>query len=354
MGMSPNSLTQIANFAVTYKCNSRCKTCNIWAIPDPEEQQLSLKEIQTFLESNQEYLKNVKSVQLTGGEPFLRDDLSDIAGLFVDTIPGCNIWIPTNGDSPESIASTVNKILNDFDKNQLGVSVSMDGIGEIHNLIRGVNGCYDRCLETLTLLSALKTEYPSFTLSVGMTLTPTNYHQTLDIFHISKQYDAEFSLRPVHQSDVYYRNQVQNSLKPHLEELMVMFRIIARDVKDDRGLKKSLSFIRYLKGVLDYIQEPENRTLHCSAGRDSIFLNPYGDVYPCIMMNEKLGNIRDENLFEIMNSEKAENVRGVISNLVCPLCWVECEAYRDILNDKIGLIETGLYALMDSQSLGFR
>lgn len=353
MGMSLNHLTQIANFAVTYKCNSRCKTCNIWKIPNPEKQQLSLMEIQGFLQSNQEYLKNVKSVQLTGGEPFQRDDLSDIARLFVENIPGCNIWIPTNGDSPEVITSTVDNIL-DVDKFQLGVSVSLDGIGETHDLIRGVEGCYDRCLETLTSLSSLKTEHPSFTLSVGMTLTPNNYHQTLNVFHLSKQFNANFSLRPVHQSDIYYQNQMQNSLKPHLEELMVIFRIIARDIKNKKGLKNSLSFICYLRGVLDYLQEPNNRTLPCSAGTSSIFLNPYGDIYPCIMMDEKLGNIRDEKLFEIMNSEKAKIVRRKIKKLACPLCWVECEAYRDILNNKIGLIEAGLFALLDSQSLGFR
>ena len=350
--MSPNSLSQIANFAVTYKCNSKCKTCNIWKIPNPEEQKLSINEIQEFFESNNEYLKNVKSVQLTGGEPFLRDDLADIVRLFVEHIPECVIWIPTNGISSEVITSTVNRIL--VDKIRLGISVSIDGIGNTHDVMRGVEGCYDNCLETLASLSSLNTEHPSFTLSVGMTLTPSNYHQTLEVYRLSKQYYADFSLRPVHQSDIYYRNQLSNSLKPHLEELMVMFRIIARDIKDDKGLKKSVSFIRYLRGVLDYIQEPHNRTLPCSAGTSSIFLNPYGDVYPCIMMNEKLGNIRDENLFEIMSSEKAENARGVISNLVCPKCWVECETYRDIWKDKIGLIETGLFALLDPQNLGFR
>ena len=348
-----NRLSQIANFAVTYKCNSRCKTCNIWKIPNPEEQQLSLEEIQGFLDSNQEYLKHVKSVQLTGGEPFLRDDLCEIVWLIVNTIPGCAVWIPTNGYNTEVIASTVNNIL-DADKIQLGVSVSLDGIGETHDMLRGVEGCYGRCLETLTSLSSLKTVYPSFATTVGMTLTPSNYHQTLDLYNLSKQYKADFSLRPEHQSDIYYRNQISNSLKSHVEEIKIIFRIIAQDIKYKKGLKKSVSFIRYLRGVLNYIQNPKKRTLPCSAGTGSIFLNPYGDVYPCIMMDEKLGNIRDDKLNEIMNGEKAENVRGKVSNLACPLCWVECEAYRDILNDKIGLIETGLFALLDSQSLGFR
>lgn len=72
-----NYPTQIANFAVTYRCNSRCQNCNIWQ-KEPEDE-LTLTEIIKFFTVNQDLLKKVKSVQLTGGEPFLRDDLPQIA-----------------------------------------------------------------------------------------------------------------------------------------------------------------------------------------------------------------------------------------------------------------------------------
>jgi radical SAM protein with 4Fe4S-binding SPASM domain len=351
--ISTESLTQIANFAVTYKCDSRCKTCNIWKTPNPEKGQLSLQEIQGFLELNYEYLQNIKSVQLTGGEAFLREDLGKIACLISEELPKCAIWIPTNGFRPEVITDAVADIL-DKDVTWLGVSVSVDGIGDTHDYMRGVDGSFDKCLETLTSLSHLRLEYPNLHLSIGMTVTPINYHQILDVYGLSKDFTFEFSLRPEHQSDFYYGNQQENSLKPNLDELWIIFRILARDIRERQGLRKSLTLIRYLKGTMEYIREPRNRTMKCTAGTHSIFLNPYGDVYPCIINNSKLGNIRTSSLREILSGPRAKAVRKEISILSCPLCWVECETYRDIMNDKTGLIETGLNCLLDSQNLGFR
>ena len=66
-------LTSIANFTVSNMCNGRCTTCNIWKIdPHPGP---TLKQISGFFDENKETLRNLKIIQLTGGEPFLRDDL---------------------------------------------------------------------------------------------------------------------------------------------------------------------------------------------------------------------------------------------------------------------------------------
>ena len=90
-----NYPTQIANFAVTYRCNSRCQNCNIWQKEPSDE--LTLTEIIKFFTVNRDFLRNVKSIQLTGGEPFLRDDLPQIVTTITKTIPGIMVWVPTNG-----------------------------------------------------------------------------------------------------------------------------------------------------------------------------------------------------------------------------------------------------------------
>ena len=105
-----NYPTQIANFAITYRCNSRCQNCNIWH-KEPENE-LTLTEIIKFFTVNRDFLKKVASVQLTGGEPFLREDLPQIAATITKNIPGCMIWIPTNGLDPERIKDQVLKLLN--------------------------------------------------------------------------------------------------------------------------------------------------------------------------------------------------------------------------------------------------
>jgi MoaA/NifB/PqqE/SkfB family radical SAM enzyme len=342
----------IGNFAVTYKCNSRCKTCNIWQITNPEKEELSLQEIKNFLETNYNYLKGLKSIQLTGGEPYLRQDLPEITEQFNVFFPDIFIWIPTNGMNPDIIDLKTFEILKRTGGGNIGVSISVDGIKDTHDEQRGVKGSYDNCIKTIRKLSYLKKSNPSLSLSVGMTLTPINYKDTLKVYKLAKTHRTDFSLRPVNFSDIYYRNVENFNLKENLDEIAAYLRIIARDVRQTKGLSKSLSFIRYLRGVLDYIESPSNRTLECYAGEDSVFINPYGDVYPCIMMNEKLGNIRKEKLEKIMNSNCTKNVRERIKNLECVKCWVECEAYRDISHNKLTLIDTFLSCVIDKENLG--
>jgi MoaA/NifB/PqqE/SkfB family radical SAM enzyme len=83
-----------------------------------------------------------------------------------------------------------------------------------------------------------------------------------------------------------------------------------------------------------------------------MFLDPHGDVYPCIVVGDRLGNVRESTLEEIWSSTEAKEARTKIKKGRCPGCWVECEAYRDILRDRLRLVGTALRALTDPRSLG--
>lgn len=84
-----NYPTQIANFAVTYRCTSRCQNCNIWQKKPDDD--ITLDEIAQFFSTNRDYFRNVKTIQLTGEEPFLRKDLPEIAIIMTKNIPECLI-----------------------------------------------------------------------------------------------------------------------------------------------------------------------------------------------------------------------------------------------------------------------
>jgi MoaA/NifB/PqqE/SkfB family radical SAM enzyme len=85
-----------------------------------------------------------------------------------------------------------------------------------------------------------------------------------------------------------------------------------------------------------------------------MFLDPCGDVYPCIFMGERLGNVRESTLEGIWSSAEAVKARKKIEEGRCPGCWVECEAYRDIRRDRPGLVGTALGALIDLSGLGLK
>lgn len=342
---------QIANFAVTYRCDGRCTTCNIWKSPPGDE--LTLDEIRGFFQENRGLFREVESIQLTGGEPFLRDDLPEIMEAIDDRINGCTFWVPTNGLSPELIRESTERALAKLRTGRIGVSVSIDGLEETHDRQRGIEGSYMLAQETLRKLSDLKKTKPQMMLSVGMTLTPENLKEAPIVQRDAYKRGADFSLRPLNVSDIYYKNDDFGTTYDK-DTLYKTLRAVAKNALDQHGVLRSLTTLRYLGGVQEYIETEGRRTTPCHACTESFFLDPYGDVYPCIVMNSRLGNIREEPFSAIWGSEKAEETRMRISELECPRCWVECEAYREIgrtLPEKLGMFLT---TVLDKRNLGLK
>ncbi len=323
-----SDLTSIANFTVSNSCNGRCTTCNIWKMdprPDP-----TIDQITGFFEANRGSLRNLKFIQLTGGEPFLRDDLPEIASAVHEAAPKCMIWLPTSGLLPENILQTTMELLSQTDKPLIGVTISLDGEGKSHDIQRGVDGSYKKAIQTLNLLSDLKKKTGRLHLSTGFTLTANNYVQAPLVQRLSYKYGADFSIRPVNISEHYYQNTEQNgNFDP--DGVWRTVKYMAHLVRNEKGMLSSLTMLAYLRGIKEFIGD--GRTLPCSAAKESVFIDGVGDVFPCIVMNHKMGNAYETPLNEILASEETRNACRVIDDLQCPTCWLECEVYRDIRKD---------------------
>ncbi len=325
-------LSAISNFAVTSRCNGKCTMCNIWKMeqaPDP-----TLQQITDFFQTNKNFLRNLKFIQLTGGEPFLRDDLPEIAQVVHSVAPSCMIWLPTNGLLPDKVKEVTKEILDAIEKPLVGVTISLDGEGAMHDIQRGMDGSYKKAIETLTKLSELK-KIREFHLSTGFTLTSDNYKHAPIVQKIAYQHGAEFSFRPINISEHYYQNLEKNGdFTP--EEIIPTLDAIAYTLRKEKGILGSLTQLAYLHGAKTFISG--KRTTPCSAGDESVFINAQGDVYPCIVMNHKLGNIYQNTLKDILSSPSSHEAREKIQKLQCPTCWLECDAYRDIKKNKEMLI----------------
>ncbi len=78
--MQPPRPTSISNFAVTCRCNGKCQICGIWRTTDPGKSEMALNEIEDLLSENRGFLRDITSIQVTGGEPYLREDLPRARG----------------------------------------------------------------------------------------------------------------------------------------------------------------------------------------------------------------------------------------------------------------------------------
>lgn len=317
LDVKPYKLT----FAVTYVCNSRCTTCNIWKFKPKHE--LTTDEIINFFKENK-----FLWINLTGGEPFLRKDLIKIIGSFAEDVSLLNTT--TNGLLCENIVTCVKKIL-DLNLNRLIVTVSLDGDKEVYKKIRGVDG-FDKAIKTFSQLRRLAKEHKNFSTFLGYTISKQNVGLLKKTYEAVKKKVPDLSLKEFHtniyhESEIYYGNIGQKEYPENVLNEIKWF------LKFKSGINP-IDFLenKYLKLLKSYITRHKS-PLPCKALTSSIFIDPYGNVYPCTIFPEKLGNIKEKKLDIMLKTEKTRKIKEKIKKLECPNCWTPCEAYQTILGN---------------------
>ena len=325
-GNKPGSLLFL-NLAVTYQCNSRCLMCNIWQIykktPEMMKKELSLSDYREIFTSNKEYLKDLIHVGITGGEPFLRNDLSEIISIIHEECPKSAVDITTNGLMPKKIEADIKEILSKCPGLKLNINISMDGLEKTHNTIRGNNTFYELLMLTAQKLLNIK-KNNDIDVKVSFTILPQNYRELYDVYKISQKLGFKFSCRPVHTSTTFYNNErLIESFSPSM----------IKTIEDQ--LKKIPNKDFFLELIPTYLRD-KCFMVPCYSGFYSIYVNPYGNVYPCLFIDKKMGNVKDSNFFKnVWNSKEFNDVRNDIKNKRCPNCWTECEINHSLYLDGI-------------------
>jgi len=314
-------------FAITYRCNYRCKTCNIWQ--RKPENELSFEEIRTFFTASNKF----SWIHLTGGEIFLRKDLLDVVEVIMEECPNILLLnFPTNGFLTDRTVSTVEKIVA-LKPPKFFVTISMDGDEELNDEIRGIKEGWKRQIETFKQLHSI----PGVDVALGMTLSTYNAGKFEQTFEAARRecdwmtYD-DFHINIYHTS-YYYGNQ-DLALSTQENDHVI------QEVNQYRSLRRlklhPISYLEYsyLKHVEKYIRTGKT-PIRCHALRSSCFLDPIGNVYPCSMYDRLIANVRDyeydiSRIWQLADSKK---VQQEIWNFQCPHCWTPCEAYQSILGD---------------------
>lgn len=286
----------------TYRCPMRCKMCNIWKNPtDPKE------EIQP---NDLEILPKVKFINITGGEPFIREDLSDIIDIAFRKAP--RVVISTSGWFEDRVIALAKQFPN------IGIRISIEGLSQKNDELRGRTGGFDKGLRTLLTLREMGIKDVGF----GITVSNNNSSDMLTLYQLSKKLDMEFATAAFHNS--YYFHKDDNSISNKEEVCNNFTKLIEMQLKETHPKSWFRAFFNM--GLINYI-EGNRRMLPCEAGMVNFFIDPYGDVYPCNGLEEKfwkesMGNIRKVSSFsEIWESEQASRVRELVRT--CPKnCWM--------------------------------
>ena len=283
---------------VTYRCNARCTMCNRYKCPSKPEEELS---VETIKKLPKMYFTNI-----TGGEPFIREDLPEIVRELYKKSD--RIVISTNGFFTDRII----KLCEEFPN--VGIRISIEGLEQTNNKIRGLDDGFNKGYSTLKKLVEMKHPDVGF----GMTVQDVNAKDLVPLYDLSNELNMEFATASLHNS--FYFVEAKNIIKDRLMVAKEFEKLVNKLLESNSPKKWFRAYFNH--GLINYIFG-QKRLLPCDMAFDTFFIDPYGDVMPCngTKNKEVMGNLNNQTWDELWNSEQAEKVRNTVRH--CDRdCWM--------------------------------
>ncbi len=270
--------------------------CNTWQFPSKKEKEIGLDVY--------EKLPFIDTINVTGGEPFLRNDLEDIIGV---------LRRKTNRLVLSSNGFFTDKIINLFSKRKdIGIRISLEGLPKSNDELRGIKDGFDHGIRTLTQLDRMGIKDIGF----GITASDRNIYDLMELYQLARMMGLEFATAATHNS--FYFHKYDNKFE-HPDEAEQEFKKLIAELFRSRKVKNWFrAYFNY--GLINFIKG-NPRLLPCQMGHDSFFLDPFGEILPCNVMEESMGNLRGQTFDEIWNGNRAATVRGLVQH--CDKnCWM--------------------------------
>ena len=320
-------------YFLTSRCNLRCEHCFYWKELDSDHShELSLDEIKSIAKS----LPRLLVLSITGGEPFVRKDISNVIKTFVDETRVHIITVSTNGFYIKRMREYIPQMLSENPNTNILFYVSIDGPEKIHDKMRG-EGSYKKAMDTIKIMQPFRKKFKNMGISASMTCTQSNQDFLADEF---KSINNSGLVDNVNIG--FVRGDVK---KPEIKEVALEKYRELTQLKLQAQREKKLkypdniifnSFIDYKNDytykAVEHVYEHDSYILPCQSGNLMGILYDDGKVSPCeILTNSDFGNIRDYNydFIKLWNDLPANQVRKKIKN-GC-YCTFECAMSSSIL-----------------------
>lgn len=321
-----DGLPRLLTYTVTFGCNARCVMCDSWKMPT--EGDLTLKEIRHAFAQ----LPPMDVIRLTGGEPLVRIDFPEIADVAVKQLRPLLLHVTSNG--------FLTKRLVDFcqyrdQRVPLELLISVDGVEEKHNQIRGSSHAWSSVWKTLEMLAPRRREW-NMKLVVNQTVVDAEGAE-----HYRKLREWLRPLKIPHHLVIAYDTSATYNLKRDLDvapkepgEFLTfgdldpakLERLLDDALQDTAQLPwaERLAKRYYLRGIRNRIfhQRP-NPNPPCVALTRHLRIFPNGDIPTCQFNSRVVGNLRQQSFEKIWSAARTEEMRQWVN--ACPGCWAECE-----------------------------
>jgi MoaA/NifB/PqqE/SkfB family radical SAM enzyme len=317
---------------VTYRCNAKCHMCNIWQHPTQKEEELDPMVY--------EKLPDGLRINITGGEPMIRDDIEDI---FKVLHPKATLLeLSTNGYFTDRIVHVAEKYPD------ILIRISLEGLPQLNDSLRGIKNGFDHALRTILELKKTKCKNIGF----SIVICDKNANDLVSLYELCSHLGVELGNSVMHNSWYFHKtdNAIQDQAKAirHEEEF-----IKALLQSHRRGIKNKLKDYGrawFNKSILKRFEKcSANYRPPCGAGKDFFFVDPFGNISPCNGSDEEwiIGNLKNDSFEDIMSSSQAEKIMQNIAACRKDCCFIVTERHdmvrhpwkpiRWILENKIRL-----------------
>jgi MoaA/NifB/PqqE/SkfB family radical SAM enzyme len=274
--------------------------CNTWQHPSKKGEEFVPELVNKIPEG-------LKFINITGGEPFLREDLNEIVKAALRKTP--RLVISTNGYFTERIVNLAERY-----GNRIGVRISIEGLPAANDELRGLKNGFDHGLRSLVTLHAMGIKDIGF----GITVSDRNAKDMIELYRLANAMGLEFATATTHNSYYFHKSDNQYA---DTEMIAGEFEKIAAELLKTNKPKNW--FRAYFNMGLANKVRGGKRPLPCEVGTDVFFLDPYGNIMPCNGSDDPMvmGNLREKSFDEIWNSQQAEDVRKQVKNCA-KQCWM--------------------------------
>ena len=329
-------------FSVTNVCQSRCKTCSIWELykenPEKRKEELTLEEIEKIFRS----MGHIYVFNVSGGEPFLRSDITEIITAACHHLSPGVVHIPTNAIAKERIERKTKEILetlkNNCDGTQLTIKPSLDHIESKHDEIRGVPGNFKKVLDVFHRLKEMQSDYSNFHVELGTVISRWNVEDVEEI----AQYVTNIGVDSYRNEIAEQRSEMfntQNDITPDPEQYEKAIALFVRQIRENMRNRSLFQRITNAFRLVYYslairILKENRQVIPCYAGISNVHMTPYGDIWACCTLgyDKPMGNLRDYNYdFKMLwKSAEAKKMRTYIREGHCN-CPMANQTYSNIL-----------------------
>ena len=266
-----------AILAVTLNCNARCQMCDIWKNDMHDEVP---PEVFARLPTS------LRDINISGGEPFLRSDLPQILRIIKETNPHTRLVISTNGFQPGKFGPMLPEILEIDPK--VALRVSIDGLGETHNEVRGIPRGFKKCVQTLDIARHAGIR----DLGIGFTVLDSNVAELADVHAWAETNKLQLSITVATNSEIYF-GENKESMRPRSSHAIEQAFSHIIDAQYRKWNLKENFRAWFNQTMMEY-QETMQRRFACDGGSGFFYMDSFANVFMCHILNHKMGNLQQQ------------------------------------------------------------